>query len=215
MIRTVMCWWTRRRAATAGTIVAALAGAAISYDALAAAARDVGVTWQLSWLFPLSVDGMIAVATVAALEVRDLVARAEVWALLAIAIAVSMAGNAAHARPGGPELPVVPVPVRALWSAVPACAYAAALHLLVLIHRAQAPARGRVIGSRERAPAGATPTQPRPRRRAQMPTRERVRVLAARAAETGTGVTGVEIARAVGVHPGHARRLLQEVRDGA
>lgn len=144
-------WWTRRRAAVVGTVVAAISGAAISYDALAAIARDAGVPAFLSWLFPLGVDGLIAVATVAALEVRARRARVEVWTLLGAAIAVSVAGNAAHAGAGGARV-YGPVTVHALWSAVPACAYAAALHLLVLIYRAGAPAAGRA--SREaRVPA--------------------------------------------------------------
>src|SRR5207302_1294697 len=73
--RVILAWvvrgWTRRRAANVGTLILALANAIISYDALASAARDAGLPWLLSWLFPLATDGIIAVATPAQLELRE------------------------------------------------------------------------------------------------------------------------------------------------
>ena len=155
-----MTWLTRRRAALAGTLLAALAGAAISYDALAAIARDAGVWAPLSWLFPLGVDGMIAVATVGVLEVHGH-ARWEVWALLLAAIGVSVAGNGAHAGAGGTVVWGA-ITVHALWSAVPACAYAAALHLFVLISDSPPTLMGR---AQETARATAPARAHRPRRR--------------------------------------------------
>lgn len=158
MIARIVQFGTRRRVAVLGTLLAALAGAAISYDALAATARDAGVPAVLSWLFPLGVDGMIAVATIAALEVRTRRARAEVWFLLGAAIAVSVIGNAAHAGGRGAVL-WGPITTYALWSAVPAAAYAAALHLMVVITRSThtgkaAPApRRRGVPVRAGAPA--------------------------------------------------------------
>ncbi len=139
--------WTRRRSANVGTLILALANAAISYDALAAAARAAGLPWFLSWLFPLATDGIIAVATPAQLELRDRDApawvRAQIGVLLWAAIVFSVIGNASRASKlwTGAHLYWVPVPTwNAVWLALPPLAYAGALHVLGLVHRYPAPA---------------------------------------------------------------------------
>jgi hypothetical protein len=141
--------WTRRRAANVGTLILAVSNAAISYDALSAAARAAGLPWFLSWLFPLATDGIIAVATPAQLELRERNApwwvQAQITALLWAAIVFSVIGNASRAaRLWSSTIAVasvhVPVPTwSAVWLALPPLAYAGALHVLGLVHRYPAP----------------------------------------------------------------------------
>jgi hypothetical protein len=176
-------WWTRRRAAVALTGFAAGAGAVISYNALAAQGRASREPDALSWLFPIGIDGMLGVATLALFEVRTRGARAQVWALLVIAIVVSVAGNAAHAGALG---------WATAWSAVPALAYAGALHLLVLMHRE--PARVR--------PAGRTASTEAGKRRAKGARRRSV------------AGQRVELPDGRRVSPGHARKVLP-ILEGA
>lgn len=134
-------WWDRWPLAV--RIAALLAGcvmtaaAVLSYDALAALARAARVRPELSWGYPLLVDGVLAVGVVAALALHRAGwrTRAYIWAVIGAATAVSIAGNAMHAsaRDGVIELPQQ-------WahaaSAVPACALATVLHVLVLLVRA-------------------------------------------------------------------------------
>jgi hypothetical protein len=138
MIARFVGWWTRRRAAVVVTLVTAFAGGAISYNAQAAISRPANVPWVLSWLYPLGLDGMIVVASLAVLELRGVGKQIYVWTLLLAAIGFSVAANAAHA---GAFRQIPP----AVWSAVPAVAYAAALHVLVLMQR---PEGGREQGTR-------------------------------------------------------------------
>src|SRR5262249_18421950 len=125
---------TPTRWAAVLTGVVALAAGIISYSALAALARAVGGDWWLAWLYPLVVDGVLGVGTVAALVLREapLKTRMYIWTLIGAAIAVSVSGNALHAE-RGLELPPL---AAAAASAVPAASLAAALHLLVIIVRA-------------------------------------------------------------------------------
>lgn len=139
--------WTRRRAANVGTLVLAVANGVISYDALSGAARDAGLPWLLSWLFPLATDGIIGVATPAQLELRDRNApwrvRAQIGFLLWAAIVFSVVGNASRASQlwSGISVYGIPLPTwNAVWLALPPLAYAGALHVLGLVHRYPSPA---------------------------------------------------------------------------
>lgn len=131
------------------TAVVALASGVMSWDALSWGAGELGVDKHLSWLYPVSIDGMILVGTVAALALRRAKGRvrAYVWALLVGGIVASVVGNAAHAAAGS-WLHVV-------GAAVPAVALAASLHLLVLLVR-HVPPPADDAGERSSAGAGAT-----------------------------------------------------------
>ena len=138
----IVTGWTRRRAANVGTLVLAVANAIISYDALAAAARDAGLPWVLSWLFPLATDGIIAVATPAQLELRERNAprrvRAQIGFLLWAAIVFSVVGNATRAPHlwSGHALYGIPVPAwNAVWLALPPLAQTSSLLSGVVVSR--------------------------------------------------------------------------------
>src|SRR5215469_17015378 len=90
-------------------------------------------------LYPISVDGMLGVATLAAVMRRSsrLRTRAYIWRLIGAAIAVSVAGNALHTTGHGGDVHL-PLLAAAAVSAVPAASLAAALHLLVIVTRSPA-----------------------------------------------------------------------------
>jgi Protein of unknown function (DUF2637) len=182
------------------TALVALAAGIISYSALAALARAVGVDMALSWLYPLVVDGVLGVGTVAALVLRTapLRTRGYIWTLITAAIAVSVAGNALHAERGL----VLPPVAAAAASAVPAMSLAAALHLLVIIVRGS--------GVRGRASTQSTvPVEPA-RPSARVAARGEVRRLLRR---QGSALTAERVAERTGVSIPHARRLLREERQ--
>ena len=111
----------------AGTTAICVAAFWLSYEALTDLADQSGVTTP--WLWPLIVDGLIVVATVA------VVARAGryAWGLLIAAVTVSVAGNVLHAAlPDG----VLPAWLRATVAAVPPVALVAVTHLAVVLRQA-------------------------------------------------------------------------------
>lgn len=93
---------TRSRGATAavaGSAVAAVAVAALafwlSFAALADLAARFGVPAGQAWAFPLVVDGLVVVSTVAAAAMHR--HRWYAWALLVVGTVVSVTGNGIHA----------------------------------------------------------------------------------------------------------------------
>ncbi len=148
--------------ANVGVLVLALANGVISYDALAGAARDAGLPWLLSWLFPLATDGIIAVATPAQLLLRTREdsrwPRIQVGLMLWAAIAFSVVGNASRASQlwSGITVYGVPLPTwHAVWLALAPLAYAGALHILGLVHRDRSPGSKEAPGRRLIGPADA------------------------------------------------------------
>ncbi len=120
--------WSVRLGAAA-TAVVALGSGVLSWDAQSWGAGQLGVDAHLTWLYPVVIDGTIVVGTVTALALRrsPYRIRVYVWTMLAGAIAVSVAGNAAHAAAGSV--------IHMVGSAVPAVALAVSLHLLVILVR--------------------------------------------------------------------------------
>ncbi len=117
----------------AGTTAICVAAFWLSYEALTDLADRSGVTTP--WLWPLIVDGLILVATVA------VVARAGryAWGLLIAGVTVSVAGNVLHAAlPDG----VLPVWLRATVAAVPPIALVAVTHLAVVLRKTHVQERG-------------------------------------------------------------------------
>lgn len=86
-------------AAVAGSAVAAVAVAALafwlSFASLADLAARFGVPAGQAWAFPLVVDGLVVVSTVAAAAMTR--HRWYAWALLVVGTIVSVAGNGIHA----------------------------------------------------------------------------------------------------------------------
>ena len=159
-------WPAEVRLVAAIILVVALGAGALSWAALTTFAAGAHIDARITWIYPVVVDGLMAVGTVAALVLRAarLRTRAYVWSLIGASIGVSVAGNAAHASGA-----VLPPAAAALVSAVPAAALAASLHLLVILVRAVAPETGRIstpllpTGARTvRAPAVAGRRRPEP-----------------------------------------------------
>lgn len=183
---------------TAGALTAVVAGGSgvLSWDALRWGAGQLGVDEHLTWIFPLVVDGLIGVGTVAALALRGARRRirAYVWLLLGGAIGTSVVGNAAHAA-GGNLIHVV-------GSAVPAVALAASLHLLVILVRESQPAKvpakvpARPVGRRGRGAKG-----------------RRILQLQEQATAAGQQLSGAALAKAAGVTRQYANRRLRSFKS--
>lgn len=121
------------------TLLLALAAFVLSFVALSDLAARSGVPAQLSWLWPLVVDGTIIASTGAlvAMAGHDARARHYPWALLVAGSAISVAGNAVHAvLVSDTALPPV---VAALVASVPPLALLALTHLSVSLVQRQAP----------------------------------------------------------------------------
>ncbi|MFD7645987.1 DUF2637 domain-containing protein [Kitasatospora sp. NPDC059795] len=118
-------------------------GFALSYDALQQMAQAVHIRGQLTYAFPVVVDGFIAYGVRALVLLREapLVARAYTWSLFAGATGTSVWANALHAVrlnqvPGqaADNLKLGDVPV-AFLSTIAPLALAGAVHLGILINR--------------------------------------------------------------------------------
>ncbi|GAA2665492.1 hypothetical protein GCM10010400_27060 [Streptomyces aculeolatus] len=117
-------------------------GFALSYDALRQMAVAVHIAGPLTYLFPLLIDGFIAIGVCALIILRTAPTRARlyVWALVGTATATSIWANALHAvrlnqlpnRQRGLQLGDLPV---GLLSAVAPLALAGAVHLYIHIAR--------------------------------------------------------------------------------
>ncbi|MDJ0342599.1 DUF2637 domain-containing protein [Streptomyces sp. H10-C2] len=128
-------WWDQ-----AAIILLGLAGCALSFDALRQMATAVHVRHQLTYLFPVVIDGFIAYGVRALLVLRDapLPARLYAWTLFIAATAASIWANGLHAldlnQPGTVELHLDDTTVTIL-SAIAPLALAGATHLHILITR--------------------------------------------------------------------------------
>ncbi|QOV97140.1 DUF2637 domain-containing protein [Rhodococcus pyridinivorans] len=115
------------------------AALALSYTALADLAARAGLGQWQSAVWPLVVDGLIVAATRTVVTLDDGPARRYAWLLLWCAVAVSIAGNAAHLllQPG----PVHPG-VATVVAVVPPVAALALTHLAIVRARALARSHG-------------------------------------------------------------------------
>lgn len=83
--------------AIVGTIFIAIGAFWLSFMSLADLARRSGISPSQAWVWPLIVDGIIVVATVAAVALAGSRAAWYPWMLLAGGAAISVAANAIHA----------------------------------------------------------------------------------------------------------------------
>jgi hypothetical protein len=129
-------WWDR-----AAIIALGGAGCALSYDALQQMAVAIHVRPQLSYLFPLVIDGFIAygIRALLVMSTAPLRARLYTWTLFATATTASIWANALHAvrlnqqtHNGGLRLGDHVV---AVLSTIAPLALAGAVHLYILITR--------------------------------------------------------------------------------
>ncbi|OZE96116.1 hypothetical protein CH302_16450 [Rhodococcus sp. 15-2388-1-1a] len=113
--------------AKVGTTLIAFGAFWLSFTALRDLAVRSGVPSGQAWVWPLIVDGLVLVATVAVVALDH--HRWYAWTLLGIGASLSLAGNSLHATYTG-ELPVA---VRILVAAVPPLSLLAVTHLTYLL----------------------------------------------------------------------------------
>lgn len=120
-------------ASIAGTVLIALGAFWLSFTALRDLADRSGVPASQSWVWPLIVDGLVLVATVAVVALDE--HRWYAWSLLATGAVISLAGNTLHATYTGD----LPLAVRVLVAAVPPLSLLAVTHLTYLLVTRRAP----------------------------------------------------------------------------
>ncbi|WP_181445571.1 DUF2637 domain-containing protein [Gryllotalpicola protaetiae] len=173
--------------AVAGTVFIAAGAFWLSFTALADLARRSGVDAGQAWAWPLIVDGIIVVATVAVVALAGQRSAWYPWALLAAGAVVSVTANAIHAVVAADA--DVPGVLAASVAAVPPLVLLAITHLTVILTRPiPAPVPE---ASREPGEETATVAQP------PVPVGREVAVLL----REEEGWSNKQIARHLGVHP--------------
>ena len=119
--------------AVAGTVFIAAGAFWLSFTSLADLAARSGIGAGQAWAWPLIVDGVIVVSTVAAVALAGARAAWYPWTLLAGAAAVSVTANSIHAVVAADA--DVPSLLAAAVAAVPPLVLLAITHLTVLLIR--------------------------------------------------------------------------------
>lgn len=119
--------------ATAGTVLIAGLAFWLSFTALTNLAQRSGVADRQAWAWPLIVDGLIVVATVAVVALDRRRAAWYPWLLLMAGTAVSVTANALHATVAAD--PSVPGLLAGCVAAVPPLVLLASTHLTVVLVR--------------------------------------------------------------------------------
>jgi len=123
--------------AVAGTVFIAAGAFWLSFTSLADLAARSGVGGSQAWAWPLIVDGIIVVATVAVVALAGQRSAWYPWALLIGGAAVSVTANALHAVVAADA--DVPGVLAAAVAAVPPVVLLAITHLTVILTRPQPP----------------------------------------------------------------------------
>lgn len=122
-----------------GTVFIAAGAFWLSFTSLSDLARRSGLDPAQAWVWPLIVDGIIVVATVAAVALARTRVAWYPWALLIAGAAISVTANAIHAIVA--EATDVPLMLAASVSAVPPLVLLSITHLTSVLMRHQG-ARG-------------------------------------------------------------------------
>ena len=138
--------------AASGTVLIAGGAFWLSFVSLADLARRSGITVGQAWIWPLLVDGLIVVATVAVVALDGHRAAWYPWALLVLGALVSVAANAIHAVVAADT--TMPALLAALVAAVPPVVLLAATHLTVVLIRSTHPAHDTLAEPAEALPTG-------------------------------------------------------------
>ncbi|SER92560.1 Homeodomain-like domain-containing protein [Propionibacterium cyclohexanicum] len=121
--------------AVAGTVLIAAGAFWLSFTALADLARRSGVNAGQAWAWPVIVDGLIVVATVAVVALAGQRTAWYPWGLLAGGALISVTANALHAVVAADaDMPGV---LAACVAAVPPLVLLASTHLTVVLVRSQ------------------------------------------------------------------------------
>lgn len=131
------------RTAVAGTVFIAIGAFWLSFTALADLAARSGIGAGQAWAWPLIVDGIIVVATVAVVALAGQKTAWYPWALLIGGAVVSVTANALHAIVAADA--DVPALLAAAIAAVPPVVLLAITHLTVILTRATSPETQTVI----------------------------------------------------------------------
>jgi len=126
--------------AVAGTVFIAVGAFWLSFTSLADLARRSGIGVGQAWAWPLIVDGIIVVATVAVVALAGTRASWYPWALLIGGASVSVTANAIHAVIAADA--DVPSILAGAVAAVPPVVLLAITHLTVILTRPPEPSRG-------------------------------------------------------------------------
>jgi len=137
--------------ANAGTVFIAAGAFWLSFTALTDLAARSGIHSGQAWAWPLIVDGIIVVATVAAVALAGQRSAWYPWLLLGFGAAVSVTANAIHAIVAA--APGVPPALAASVASVPPVVLLAITHLTVLLNRHRAQQRARATKPEE-SPTG-------------------------------------------------------------
>ncbi|BEH01845.1 hypothetical protein brsh051_11260 [Brooklawnia propionicigenes] len=124
--------WAVVTAAT-GTVLIGIGAFWLSFMALADLAARSGVTPGQAWIWPLLVDGLIVVSTIAVVALDGRSGAWYPWALLICGALVSVAANALHAIVAADAS--VPGVLAATVAAVPPLVLLASTHLTVVLTR--------------------------------------------------------------------------------
>ncbi|GAA2229821.1 DUF2637 domain-containing protein [Herbiconiux moechotypicola] len=121
--------------AVAGTVLIAAGAFWLSFTALADLAHRSGVAADQAWAWPVIVDGLIVVATVAVVALAGQRAAWYPWVLLAGGALISVTANALHAIVAADA--DVPAVLAASVAAVPPLVLLASTHLTVVLVRSR------------------------------------------------------------------------------
>jgi len=221
-------------ATASGVGALAVGGFTLSFAALRELAqREFAIASELSFIYPLVVDGFIVIATAAAFTMKKRGPRVTwyPWAALAVFGALSVLGNAAHAI-DNPSA-TFPAWISALGASVPAVALLIASHLLVMMIDGKSQTRPRVrskvtvpVKAKEAPPVtAALPMVDAGDQSLEEPERRRLhavdpvaepKTLVEQVADiiaSGESVTAGTIARIQGVSDRTGRRRLAELRE--
>ncbi len=124
--------WAVVTAAT-GTVLIGIGAFWLSFMALADLAARSGITPGQAWIWPLLVDGLIVVSTIAVVALDGRPGAWYPWALLICGAMVSVAANALHAIVAADAS--VPAVLAATVAAVPPLVLLASTHLTVVLTR--------------------------------------------------------------------------------
>jgi hypothetical protein len=143
--------------AVAGTVFIAAGAFWLSFTSLADLARRSGVGAGQAWAWPLIVDGLIVVGTVAVVALAGSRSAWYPWLLLGAGAVVSVTANAIHAVVAADA--DVPDVLAASVAAVPPLVLLAITHLTVILTRPAPPRPGGVSVEALSAPDPASPSE--------------------------------------------------------
>ena len=188
--------------ATGGTV--GIAGFAfwLSFIALTDLARRSGVAEGQAWAWPLIVDGLIVVATVAAFALDGHRSAWYPWLLLMAATGVSVAGNVMHATVTAEA--GVPALLAGSVAAVPPLMLLASTHLTVVLIRSTRAAPPASLPEAATAASTVVSVEPMPAERSEDGEDRRTQAAEMRA----LGWSNKRIARELDVHPSTVGRWM-------